>query len=111
MDRFLALADANRRRIIEMLGAGPLSAGEIGERFDISAPAVSQHLKVLREAGLVSVAVQGQRRIYRLDPDGLDAFDDWVRKVRGFWSANLDALERQLAKSESTDETGETDDE
>jgi DNA-binding transcriptional ArsR family regulator len=111
MDRFLALADANRRRIIEMLGAGPLSAGEIGERFEISAPAVSQHLKVLREAGLVSVAVQGQRRIYRLDPDGLDAFDDWVRKVRGFWSANLDALERQLAKSESTDETGETHDE
>lgn len=111
MDRFLALADPNRRRIIEMLGEGPLAAGEIGERFAISAPAVSQHLKVLREAGLVSVAVQGQRRIYRLDPEGLDEFDGWVRKVRGFWSANLDALERQLAKRDETAETGERNDE
>ncbi len=111
MDRFLALADANRRSIIEMLGAGPLSAGEIGQRFSISAPAISQHLKVLREAGLVSVAVQGQRRIYRLDPAGLDDFDAWVRKVRGFWNANLDELERQLAKAEPTETNRERDDE
>jgi DNA-binding transcriptional ArsR family regulator len=111
MDRFLALADPNRRRIIEMLGAGPLAAGEIGERFSISPPAVSQHLKVLREAGLVSVSVQGQRRIYRLDPAGLDAFDDWVRKVRGFWAANLDALERELARSDQNHETRERPDE
>jgi DNA-binding transcriptional ArsR family regulator len=111
MDRFLALADSNRRRIVEMLGAGPLSAGEIGARFAISAPAVSQHLKVLREAGLVSVAVQGQRRIYRLDPTGLDAFEDWVRKVRGFWNTNLDALERQLAQPDTSNQTRETEDE
>ena len=98
MDRFAALADPTRRSIVEMLGEGPLSAGDIGARFSASAPAISQHLKVLKEAGLVSVEVSGQRRIYRLDPDGLDAFDAWVRQVRGFWNAGLDRLERELTK-------------
>ncbi|SEG57389.1 transcriptional regulator, ArsR family [Bosea lathyri] len=98
MDRFIALADPTRRRIVEMLGEAPLGAGEITARFSISAPAISQHLKVLKEAGLVSVEVRGQRRIYRLDPAGLDAFDAWVRKVRGFWGARLDGLEQELEK-------------
>jgi len=98
MDRFIALADPTRRRIVEMLGETPLGAGEITARFSISAPAISQHLKVLKEAGLVSVEVRGQRRIYRLDPAGLDAFDAWVRKVRGFWGARLDGLEQELEK-------------
>jgi DNA-binding transcriptional ArsR family regulator len=98
MDRFVALADPTRRRIVEMLGENPLGAGEITARFSISAPAISQHLKVLKEAGLVSVEVRGQRRIYRLDPAGLDAFDAWVRKVRGFWGARLDGLEQELEK-------------
>jgi DNA-binding transcriptional ArsR family regulator len=98
MDRFAALAEPNRRRIVEMLGERPLSAGEIVARFSVSAPAISQHLKVLKEAGLVTVAVEGQRRIYRLDPAGLDAFEAWVRKVRGFWGAHLDLLEEQLSK-------------
>ncbi len=105
MDRFAALAEPNRRRIVEMLGERPLSAGEIVARFSVSAPAISQHLKVLKEAGLVTVAVEGQRRIYRLDPEGLDAFEAWVRKVRGFWGAHLDLLEEQLSKPE----TGEGD--
>lgn len=98
MDRFTALADPTRRRIVEMLGRRAMAAGEITAQFDMSAPAISQHLKVLKEAGLVSVEVSGQRRIYRLDPDGLDAFDAWVRQVRGFWNAGLDRLERELAK-------------
>ncbi len=98
MDRFAALADPTRRSIIEMLGERARSAGEIGAGF--SAPAISQHLKVLREAGLVSVEVRGQQRIYRLDPAGLAAFDAWLGKVRRFWGRHLDILEQELAKPE-----------
>ena len=98
MDRFAALADPTRRSIVEMLGERPLSAGEVGAAFSASAPAISQHLKVLREAGLVTVEVRGQQRIYRLDPAGLDAFEAWVRQVRGFWHASLGRLEQELAK-------------
>lgn len=103
MDRFLALSDPTRRRIVEMLGAQALAAGEITARFSVSAPAISQHLKVLREAGLVTVEVSGQRRIYRLDPAGLDEFDAWVRKVRGFWNPRLERLEEQLAQAAKAD--------
>jgi DNA-binding transcriptional ArsR family regulator len=104
MDRFTALADPTRRRIVEMLGAGAMAAGEITAQFTMSAPAISQHLKVLKEAGLVSVEVSGQRRIYRLNPEGLDAFEAWVRQVRGFWTAGLDGLERELHKSQDEGE-------
>ncbi|MGX1743093.1 ArsR/SmtB family transcription factor [Bosea sp. NPDC055353] len=100
MDRFAALADPTRRSIIEMLGERALSAGEIAAGFSASAPAISQHLKVLREAGLVSVEVRGQQRIYRLDPAGLAAFDAWLGKVRRFWGHHLDILEQELAKPE-----------
>jgi DNA-binding transcriptional ArsR family regulator len=103
MDQFTALAEPTRSSIVEMLGQGAMSAGEITARFDVSAPAISQHLKVLREAGLVRVEVSGQRRIYRLDPAGLDAFDAWVRKVRGFWGTHLDLLEQELTKPETQD--------
>lgn len=104
MDQFAALAEPTRRQIVEMLGEGPLAAGEIVARFRISAPAVSQHLKVLKEAGLVRVEVAGQRRIYSLDLAGLDAFESWVRKVRGFWNARLDLLETELGKPEADEE-------
>ena len=97
MDQFAALADPNRRRMIELLGAGPESSGTIAARFALSAPAVSQHLKVLREAGLVRVTVAGQRRIYSLDPDGLAAVDSWLARVRAFWPSRLDALQAALA--------------
>lgn len=103
MDRFMALADPTRRRIIEMLGEGALAAGEITARFEVSAPAISQHLKVLKAAGLVTVEISGQRRIYRLEPGGLDTFEAWVRQVRGFWTASLGRLEQELAKP-GTDE-------
>ena len=100
MQALAALADPNRRRIVEMLAVKERSAGEIAEKFKISAPAISQHLKVLREAGLVSVEVRGQQRIYRLDPAGLVAFDAWLSKVRRFWGRHLDILEQELAKPE-----------
>jgi len=94
---FEALADPTRRRIVELLGTRERSAGELVAEFELSAPAVSQHLKTLREAGLVSVRVDAQRRIYALDPAALAEIDDWLARVRRFWPARLDALERQLS--------------
>jgi DNA-binding transcriptional ArsR family regulator len=94
---FEALADPTRRRIVELLGARARSAGELVAEFELSAPAVSQHLKTLREAGLVTVRVDAQRRIYALDPAALAEIDDWLARVRRFWPARLDALERQLS--------------
>jgi DNA-binding transcriptional ArsR family regulator len=98
MDHFAALADPSRRRILEMLGEGPRPAGAIAAEFELTPPAVSQHLKTLREAGLVRVEVDGARRIYRLHPDGLAAVEDWLAGMRRFWSGRLDALERALDK-------------
>lgn len=98
MDTFAALADPTRRRIVELLGRGERSAGEIVEEFDVSAPAISQHLKALRDAGLVQVRADAQRRIYALDPAGLAEIDAWLEGVRRYWNRRLDALERELRK-------------
>lgn len=97
MESFGALSDPTRRRIIELLGTGERSSGEIGAHFAVSAPAISQHLKVLREARLVRVRTEGQRRIYALDPDGLAAIDRWLSVLRPFWADRLDALADELA--------------
>ncbi len=94
---FTALSDPTRRRIVELLAEGERSAGELGECFDISAPAISQHLKVLKEAHLVQVRAEAQRRIYALDPTGLEELEGWVHRIRGFWSERLDVLEQRLA--------------
>ena len=96
MDAFLALADPTRRRIIESLADGESAFGDLAAQFDMSRPAVSQHLKVLREAGLVRVRKDAQRRIYRLNADGLDELGEWLDSVRRFWGARLDDLERAL---------------
>lgn len=100
MDRFAALADPTRRRIVELLGSGERAAGALGRNFEISPPAVSQHLKALREAGLIQVRVDGQRRLYSLNPDGFAELEAWFDKIRGFWSGRLIALERELRKDE-----------
>ena len=99
---FAALSDSTRLRIVELLGAGEHTAGAIGERFPISAPAISQHLKTLREAGLVRVRIDGQRRIYSLDPEGFDEMERWLSKMRKFWGGRLDALERALGQEGET---------
>ncbi len=104
MDRFTALAEPNRRRMIELLARGPLAAGAIADEFPLTAAAVSQHLKGLREAGLVRVAVDGQRRIYSLDPEGLAAVDEWIGRVRHDWGHRLDALEAVLAEEQGASE-------
>lgn len=81
---------------MEMLAAGAMSSGDIAGRFAMSAPAISQHLKTLREAGLVRVRPEAQKRIYELDPEGVTALSDWIARIRGFWSNKLDALEDHL---------------
>ena len=96
MDRFAALADPNRRRMLELLREEERPAGAVASEFDLTPAAVSQHLKALREAGLVRVRVDGQRRIYSLDPDGLAKVDEWLGRFRGFWTGRLDALEAAL---------------
>lgn len=96
MDRFEAVADATRRHIIEMLSAGERPFGDIAGQFSISRPAVSQHLKVLRDAGLVAVRRDAQRRIYRLHQDGLAEIEGWLQRVQGFWAARLSKLEEAL---------------
>ena len=98
---FQALADPTRRSIVEMLADQPMPAGAIASRFAISKPAVSQHLKTRREAALVRVEVQGQQRIYSLDPAGMGALEEWFEKVRRFWLPRLDALERELRKPDA----------
>ncbi len=97
MDPFTALADPTRRTILEMLAwRGEMPASEIAAQFDMSAPAVSQHLKVLREAGLVSVEKQAQRRIYRLNAAAVLEIENWARRMTEVWERRLDALEKFL---------------
>lgn len=93
---FAALADPTRRQIVEILAQRDLAAGEIVEHFDFSPPAISQHLKVLREAKLVSVRIDAQRRIYGIDPAGFVELDRWLAQVKRFWPPKLDALEHEL---------------
>jgi DNA-binding transcriptional ArsR family regulator len=101
MDSLAALADPTRRRIVETLAEGALSSGDIASRFSISAPAISQHLKTLRLAKLVRVRREAQRRIYELDPEGVDEMSAWIAQIRRFWSTRLDALESQLRKEQT----------
>lgn len=105
MNAFAALADPTRLRIVEMLAAGERGAGDIAGAFAMSGPAVSQHLKVLREAGLITVRPEAQRRIYTLDPQGFEALEEWLRRIRRFWGGRLDELERQLRAAPDTGET------
>src|SRR5687767_708388 len=104
-----ALADDSRVRIVELLARDDLTAGEIAEHFTVSRPAVSKHLRVLKEAGLVTVTPDANRRIYRLNLQPLDDFDAWASRQRAAWERRLDALGRHLdaktkvkAKAEAT---------
>ena len=91
-----AIADPTRRRVLGLHAERERTAGEIASAFTISRPAVSRHLRLLREAGLVRVRPQEQRRVYALDPRPLDEVDTWLASLREFWEARLDALERHL---------------
>src|SRR5688572_8848175 len=96
MQSLLALADPTRRRIVELLAERDRTSGELVKEFDMSAPAISQHLNVLRDAGFVTTRAEGQTRVQTLNPHGFDELDAWLHRTRAFWSARLDALEQEL---------------
>jgi DNA-binding transcriptional ArsR family regulator len=97
MDRFTALADPTRRDILEMLARrGQMSAGDIAAQFEMSAPAVSQHLKALRQADLVLVERRGQQRIYRINVAAMREVEHWAHRLQQQWERRLDALEAFL---------------
>ena len=91
-----ALADPNRRAVLELLLERPRAAGELVERLGLSQPGTSKHLKVLREAGLVQVRAEANRRVYALDPGPLNELDVWLAPYRRLWNERLDALGRHL---------------
>jgi DNA-binding transcriptional ArsR family regulator len=95
---WLALADPIRREIVEMLADRERDAGELAAAFPVSRPAVSRHLRVLREAGLVRVRPEAQRRVYALDPRPLEDLAEWLERYRRFWGQRLDALDTELAR-------------
>ena len=98
MNTFVALGDPIRQRIVELLAEGDREAGELAAQFDVSRPAVSRHLRVLRETGVVASREDGRRRIYSLRPESLDEIGQWVAKYRSFWAQRLNALEDHLTK-------------
>jgi DNA-binding transcriptional ArsR family regulator len=100
MSPFEAIAEPNRRTILERLRGGELPAGDLVKATGLSQPGLSKHLKLLREAGLVSVRPDGQRRLYRLEPAALAKLDDWLKPFRSFWADHLDALEAHLEKDQ-----------
>jgi DNA-binding transcriptional ArsR family regulator len=95
---FHALADPSRRAIFESLTRGEAGVKDLTARFDISQPAVSQHLATLREAGLVHGRREGRRTYYRVDPRGLKPLIDWIAHYRAFWTEHVGRLERLLEK-------------
>ena len=102
MHAFDVLGDPVRRRILELLAGGEQSSGEvtavIQREFGISQPAVSQHLRVLRDNGFASVRAEGTRRLYAVEPGPLQEVDLWLERFRGFWDQRLDALATELAR-------------
>lgn len=100
MTPFEAIAEPNRRALLDLLRAGERPAGDLVAATGLSQPGVSKHLKLLREAGLVSMRPDGQRRLYRLEPHNLTPLDDWLQPFRQFWSERLDALDDHLEKEQ-----------
>jgi DNA-binding transcriptional ArsR family regulator len=98
---FELLAEPTRRRILDLLRDGERPVGELVDRLAMSQPAVSKHLRVLRESGLVDVRVDAQRRLYRLRPEGLREVDAWIAPYRRLWEGRLDRLEQQLRAMET----------
>jgi len=101
VDVFEAVAEPNRRHLLGLLAERDRTAGELVDSLpSLTQPAVSRHLRVLREVGLVEVRPDGQRRIYALKPEGLQRIDDWVTPYRRFWRDHLAALESHLEEGD-----------
>jgi DNA-binding transcriptional ArsR family regulator len=97
-DVLRALADKSRRTVLEALSGGPATAGELAALLPIARPGVSRHLRVLREAGLVEVRQQAQRRVYSLRLEPLAEVDEWLGRYRALWEQRLDALHTEVAR-------------
>ncbi len=98
---FSALADPIRLDIVErLMTRGELAAGDLAEGYDVSAPAISRHLRVLRDAGLIVQRAEGTRRIYRARPEGLRVIADWTTDRRAFWESSLDRLDAALQEED-----------
>ena len=93
-----ALADEGRRTVLERLRERPATAGELADLLPIARPGVSRHLRVLREAGLVEVRPEAQRRVYSLRPEALVEVDEWLEGYRALWQQRLDALHTEVAR-------------
>jgi DNA-binding transcriptional ArsR family regulator len=104
-----ALADPSRRTVVERLARGPVTAGELADMLPIARPGVSRHLRVLREAGLVEVRAEAQRRVYSLRAEPLAEIDEWLGPYRALWEQRLDALHTEIARGKR--ERRSTDDE
>ncbi len=102
---FEIIAEPNRRAILGLLVASQQSVGEIERRLGMPQPAVSKHLRVLRDAGFVESTVDAQRRLYRLKPEPFQEVDAWLAQFRRFWSAHVDALERYLDRMDPSTPT------
>jgi DNA-binding transcriptional ArsR family regulator len=96
MTVFDVLVEPNRRRILDLLGASERPVGDLVHHLELSQPAVSKHLRILREAGLVEVRGDAQRRLYRVRAEPLRAIDDWLEPYRHMWSTSLDRLGQHL---------------
>jgi DNA-binding transcriptional ArsR family regulator len=96
------LAEPRRQAILGLLREGELPVGELVERLRMSQPAVSKHLRALRDAGLVEVRADAQRRLYRIRPEPLAELDDWLASYRSLWSTSLDRLEDHLERRRSS---------
>ena len=107
MEALAALADPTRRELVALLAAGERAAGDLAGRFPVSRPAISRHLRVLREAGLVTVRTAGRRRLYALDPGPLRELDDWLERYRDLWAQRLDALDTEIARGRRARTSGE----
>jgi DNA-binding transcriptional ArsR family regulator len=102
---FEIIAEPNRRAILSLLVASEQSVGEIERQLRMTQPAVSKHLRVLRDAGFVESTVDAQRRLYRLKPGPLQQVDAWLAQFRRFWSAHIDALERHLERMDQSNQS------
>lgn len=111
MHAFDVLGDPVRRRLLELLAEGELSSGEltavIREEFGISQPAVSQHLRVLRDSGFATARAEGSRRLYSVEAQALRPVDEWLDPFRRFWAPRLAALETEIARGERERRTKE----
>ena len=102
MNAFAALADNTRREIVLLLAEkGEMSATEISDRFSITAPAVSQHLKVLREAKVIHMKKQAQKRLYSIEESGINEIGEWLTDLKKLWNKRFDALDEYLLEMQS----------